>query len=242
MASFTISQLPGKQASYTLANSDLLIMSLGTSTPFVSTAKITLNELESYFETVSGGTNVNGLRGASSWTTLNSNSAEYESAFTVVGSNSSNWSTGYTNSIASQNSIVEVAAVSSNWDATYTDFKANSGKYVVSYTTSVSSFPSSGTVQRFSHVQTGTPGIVRGVIVCTSAELGYSVNDEVDLVHVVDSADDRSVAQLTSNTVYISAIFNYTGSPSIITGDGATRSSAITLGSWDVKVYHGHTL
>ena len=252
MASFTISQLPEKQVDYTFANSDLIIMSIGTSTPFVSTAKITLNELESYFESVSGVNSINGLKGYSAWTTLNANSSEYESTFSLVGGNSGKWDNAAVNVWTLSADIAEVAALSGGWNSVHTHVTTTSGNYLSGQNTSLSAFPASSSIYRWRHGDEFAPGFVRAVAACISAESGYSVGDEVDLMTVRSNYGVTGpyypAAILATSSVYISAIFAQGNDSGANTHSGyilphasdGSPDATLTPNKWQVQVFTGN--
>ena len=55
MARFTISQLDVKPSTYSILETDLLLMSTGTDTPFLSSVKVSTLQLGSYFASISAG-------------------------------------------------------------------------------------------------------------------------------------------------------------------------------------------
>ena len=82
-----------------------------------------------------------------------------------------------------------------------------------------------------------TPSFVRGVMVCQTAEGGYSIGDEVDLSYVGDSFTKEPSFTLSANATNVNLMLGDTNL--VIIGQTAPLGSsyAITLTRWKAKVY-----
>ena len=109
--------------------------------------------------------------------------------------------------------------------------------------------PTSSSVYVFNHVTT-TPGTVRGVAVCQTAEFGYSVGDELG-VEFIDSeygtAVVRPAVMLATNSIMISAIFamanddagsSHGGHLIPNAGINGNPDETLTAARWKFKVYY----
>jgi len=265
MATFTISQLTAKPSTYTLVDSDVFVMTTGTTTPLLSTVKVTLDDVRTYYE--AGGNEIRG----SVWHTTNANSGTWDQAYlsvtTELKNNSARWNTNANTELAAisarytqtaANLETNVRPSTANWNKTYTDWENLSadlitGSTVLDY---VSGWPSSSSVYRFAHGLVTRPGIVRGVARCLSAEYGYSVGDEIGLEFVQSEYGtggtkrrDRPACVLVTSTVYVSAIFamgtddesTSHGRHIIPNASNAEPDETLTPAKWNVKIYAGHT-
>ena len=233
MATFTISQLTAKPSTYTLVDGDVFVMTTGTTTPLLSTVKVTLDDIRTYYQAAG-----NEIRG-SVWHTTNANSGTWDQAYlsvttdlkntsadwnntkTTVNGNSANWTTGYTQSLTDKVHITDnVMPNSASWNSTHTSFKATSGDFLSGGDTvnslgyGLSAWPSSSAVYTFNHAEGAAPGFIRGVAVCQTAEFNYSVGDEIGVEFIQSEYGtggtkrrDRPACALVTNSVQISAIF-----------------------------------
>jgi hypothetical protein len=85
-----------------------------------------------------------------------------------------------------------------------------------------------------------TPGWVRGVLVCQTAELGYSIGDEVQYTSMISSTDSGSNNRVPGGSVMANATNVHmcliNGTPFIVTKDGTTQSN-VTAANWKAKIY-----
>jgi hypothetical protein len=264
MATFTISQLTAKPSTYTMVDSDVFVMTTGTTTPLLSTVKANLADIRTFYEA-----DGNEIRG-SVWNTTHDNSASWDQAYlsvtTDVKDNSARWNTNANTELAAisarytqtaNNLETNVRPSTANWNNTYTDWESLSSDLLKGTTTSVSAWPTSSSVYRFAHGFAAKPGVVRGVAVCATAEYGYSVGDEIGLEFIFSEYDsggakrrDNPCCALVTSTVYVSAIFamgtNDDGEAHgahIIPNAGINGSpdETLTPAKWNVKLYAAHT-
>ena len=212
MATFTISQLTAKPSGYTMVDSDIFVMTTGTTTPLLSTVKTNLADIRTFYET-----NGNEIRG-SVWNTTNANSSTWDSVYATYNSVSAN-ETGATSVFRSNSGEYESAytslkANSAEYESVYSTYNSLSSLYPRSGQTSLSAFPSSSSVLRWAHGRTNKPGYLHGVAVCATAEHGYQVGDEISLDSIFSEYDtsgskrrDRPAAMLVTSSTYISAVF-----------------------------------
>lgn len=282
MATFTISQLTTKPSSYTMVNSDVFVMTTGTTQPLLSTVKVTLDDLRTFYEA-----DGNEIR-SSVWSTTNSNSSNWDTSYTegvqtqtlsVVKSNSASWNTAYTQLVASAEPVwnlaynavfglgkhAEAARPNSeitvndgnrdDWNSVYNTAQRLSASFLSGGNTvstlgyGLCAWPTSSSVYVFNHVTT-TPGSVRGVAVCQTAEFGYSVGDELS-VEFIDSeygtAVVRPAVMLATNSIMISAIFamanddagsSHGGHLIPNAGINGNPDETLTAARWKFKVYY----
>ena len=208
MATFTISQLTAKPSTYTMVDSDVFVMTTGTTTPLLSTVKANLADIRTFYET-----DGNEIRG-SVWNTTNANSSTWDSVYATYSSVSAHEIEA--TSQYRSNSAHEIGATSvfrsnsGEYESVYSTYNSLSSLYPRSGQTSLSAFPSSSSVLRWAHGRTERPGYVYGVAVCTTAENDYAVGDEIDLSLITSeygTAVNRPAVMLSTGTHYISAIF-----------------------------------
>jgi len=259
MATFTISQLTAKPSGYTMVDSDIFVMTTGTTTPLLSTVKTNLADIRTFYETAG-----NEIRG-SAWTVTNSNSANWGQAYlstsTDLKNNSASWNSSYStinsNSARYTQTAVSletnVQPYSANWNNVFTDYKAVSAEFLYGTTSILSAWPSSSSVYSFAHGLVTRPAFVRGVAVCTTGEHGYSVGDEIDIASITSeygTAVVRPAVMLVTGTTNVSAIFakasddaGNSHSGYLIPNAGITGSpdETLTPGNWNVKIYASHT-
>lgn len=259
MATFTISQLTAKPSTYTMVDSDVFVMTTGTTTPLLSTVKANLADIRTFYEA-----DGNEIRG-SVWNTTHDNSASWDQAYlsvtTDVKNNSARWNTNANTELAAISARYTQTAVSvetnvtpnsANWNNTYTDWESLSSELLKGTTTSVSAWPTVSSVYRFAHGLAAKPGVVRGVAVCATAEHGYSVGDELDLAFVTSeygTAVVRPAVMLATSTTYVSAIFakgdddatNSHAGYLIPNANDGSPDETLTPGNWNIKIYAAHT-
>ena len=208
MATFTISQLTAKPSTYTMVDSDVFVMTTGTTTPLLSTVKANLADIRTFYET-----DGNEIRG-SVWSTTNANSSTWDSVYATYNSVSAHEIEA--TSEYRSNSAHEIGATSvfrsnsGDYESVYSTYNSLSSLYPRSGQTSLSAFPSSSSVLRWAHGRTERPGYIYGVAVCTTAENDYAVGDEIDLSLITSeygTAVNRPAVMLSTGTHYISAIF-----------------------------------
>lgn len=208
MATFTISQLTTKPSGYTMVDSDVFVMTTGTTQPLLSTVKVNLSDIRTFYE-IDG----NEIRG-SVWSTTNANSGTWDSVYATYKSVSAH-EIEATSEFRS-NSAHEIGATSvfrsnsADYESVYATYNSLSSLYPRSGTTSLSAFPSSSSVFRWAHGRGEKPGYVYGVAICTTAENNYSVGDEIDLSLITSeygTAVNRPAVMLVTSSHYISAIF-----------------------------------
>lgn len=108
------------------------------------------------------------------------------------------------------------------------------GRVGEQYTSSEVSFPSSAGATAFTHGLGSAPKEVNAWMVCTSAELGYSVGDIVPLAGSSDGDGSRNYGMRVTST---QIIFLRDGSSLSITQNGGSYSMvAFTPGSWNLQV------
>lgn len=281
MATFTISQLTTKPSGYTMVDSDVFVMTTGTTQPLLSTVKVTLSDIRTFYELDN-----NEIR-SSVWTTTHDNSSNWNTAYTegvttqtlsVVKANSASWNTAYTQLIASAEPVwnlaynavfglgkhaeaarpnAEITANDGNrddWNSAYNTTQRLSGSFLSGAATDTTlgyglcAWPTGSSVYVFDH-ETSTPGSVRGVAVCQTAEFGYSVGDELG-VEFISSEYGTTVARpavmLATNSLMISAIFamgnddagtSHAGHLIPNAGINGNPDESLTAGNWKFKVY-----
>ena len=285
MATFTISQLTTKPSGYTMVNSDVFVMTTGTTQPLLSTVKVTLDDLRTFYEA-----DGNEIR-SSVWSTTNSNSSNWDTSYTegvqtqtlsVVKSNSASWNTAYTQLVASAEPVwnlaynavfglgkhAEAARPNSeitvndgnrdDWNSVYNTAQRLSASFLSGGNTvstlgyGLCAWPSSASVYVFNH-KTTTPGSVRGVAVCQTAEFNYSVGDEIGVEFIYSEYDsggtkrrDRPCCALVTNALQISAIFPMgaddeglpTTGHNIPNASSGSPDETLTHGNWKFKIYY----
>lgn len=248
MATFTISQLTAKPSTYTMVDSDVFVMTTGTTTPLLSTVKANLADIRTFYETAG-----NEIRG-SAWSTTNANSSTWDSVYATYNSVSAHEIEA--TSQYRSNSAHEIGATSvfrsnsGEYESVYSTYNSLSSLYPRSGQTSVSAFPSSSSVLRWAHGRTNRPGYLHGIAVCATAEHGYSVGDEISLDSIFSEYGttkrrDRPAAMLVTSSTYISAIFAMGNDDEgtshvahIIPNAGINGSpdETLTPGNWNVKI------
>ena len=242
-----------------MVDSDVFVMTTGTTQPLLSTVKVTLDDLRTFYEA-----DGNEIR-ASVWNTTNSNSSNWDTSYTegvqtqtlsVVKSNSASWNTAYTQLVASAEPVWNLAynavfglgkhaeAARPNSEITVNDGNRDdwNSVYNTAQRLSASFLSGANTVS--------TLGSVRGVAVCQTAEFGYSVGDELG-VEFIDSeygtAVVRPAVMLATNSIMISAIFamanddagsSHGGHLIPNAGINGNPDETLTAARWKFKVYY----
>lgn len=106
-------------------------------------------------------------------------------------------------------------------------------------TNQLAAVPAAGAAAAFTHTFPAQPQSIRVVLVCTSADLNYSVGDEVEITgfqNVVAADDYPAFAVITTSAG--TSVIRGSGA-STITGINKTTGAAasITTGNWNVKYY-----
>lgn len=133
------------------------------------------------------------------------------------------------------NSVVEAV-----YDGTNFQVRAIAGVVQSSrYTSSNQALPGSGGVVTLAHSLGAIPRLVRWVLVCTTTDLGYAVNDEVDLWAADQSTPQgRPAFNPTANATNLICQQASTTTILLLRRDAPIGDSeAITNGSWRLKVY-----
>jgi len=98
--------------------------------------------------------------------------------------------------------------------------------------------------QVYAHGLGAIPKLVRGVLICSTGELGYSINDEVDidaLYKGVAAGDDQGrpiFAVIADNVNITVACDDHAGGTLLLTAQKTPgAAAAITRANWKVKVY-----
>ena len=284
MATFTISQLTTKPSGYTMVDSDVFVMTTGTTQPLLSTVKVNLSDIRTFYELDN-----NEIR-SSVWTTTHDNSSNWNTAYTegvttqtlsVVKANSASWNTAYTQLIASAEPVwnlaynavfglgkhAEVARPNSeitandgnrdDWNSAYNTTQRLSASFLSGAATDTTlgyglcAWPSTTSVFVFDH-ETTTPGSVRGVAVCQTAEYNYSVGDEIGVEFIFSEYDaggakrrDNPCCALVTNALQISAIFGMGtnddgeahGGHIIPHASSGSPDETLTPARWKFKIY-----
>lgn len=92
------------------------------------------------------------------------------------------------------------------------------------------------TVYTQAHGLGAKPTFVRAVFRCDTAELGYSINDEIELWCVRNSATNNNSSSVTSDATNIVVTF-VTAAANEIPNKGTGAFAAMTEASWSLKVY-----
>ncbi len=107
---------------------------------------------------------------------------------------------------------------------------------ITNFTSSLQSLPgSAGVVANIAHGLGGTPVMVRWVLVCQTAELGYSIGDEIDAAGM-ERLDNVGVMYTWGASTTNVWLLQVTGAPATLNKSTAA-GGAITIGNWKAKCY-----
>ena len=132
------------------------------------------------------------------------------------------------------------AVVEAVYDGTNFQIRSIAGVVQTSrYTSSNQALPGSAGVVTLAHGLGAIPRLVRWVLVCTTTDLGYSVNDEVDLwVADQNSPQGRPAFSTTANATNLICQQASTTTINVLRRSATIGDSdSITNGSWRLKVY-----
>jgi len=100
----------------------------------------------------------------------------------------------------------------------------------------IGSIPSAGTGRTNTHALGGVPQNVRCVLVCTNADLGYAVGEEVNIEGSSDSSGGEIGWNLITTSTNITALRSSAGNVRVMNRTTGTASS-ITATNWNLKAY-----
>ena len=99
MAKYTLSQLDAKPSDYTFASTDLVLATIGTATPFVSSVKISIQQLDEALSQTTG-----------DWVKDANGNLSYTGGHVSIGNSTiKSWATGYTAVQLGGNSVIAMA-------------------------------------------------------------------------------------------------------------------------------------
>jgi hypothetical protein len=99
MAGFTLSQLDAKPADYTVTSTDLVVLTVGTATPFLSSVKLSIQQLDEALSLTTG-----------DWVKNAAGDLYYTGGHVSIGTSTiQNWATGYTALQLGGNSVIAMA-------------------------------------------------------------------------------------------------------------------------------------
>ena len=102
----------------------------------------------------------------------------------------------------------------------------------------IGSVPNVGSAITNTHALGGVPQVVRPVLVCTNAELGYAAGDEVSLFSVTESSGGEACFSVYATSTNVAILrSSYVANVRVMNRNTGDPTTPITQTNWNLKAY-----